>query len=231
MLKPIDTLFYNQAMRKWRRKYYDLFSTVYDRFVALHSSDKQGKLRFYLAEKANATQGDRVLDICTGTGSVLRRFAQRVRERGVVIGLDFSIGMLEVAKRKSSDLNNVYLLQAEASTLPFKESVFHVVTCSHAFYELKGETQDHCMEEVGRVLKPAGSFLIMEHDVPKNPAVRMLYYVRLISMGASKAIQILRHEKAYLRGYFETITSFKLPGGFSKIMICRKAPISDPPQA
>jgi ubiquinone/menaquinone biosynthesis C-methylase UbiE len=218
-------------MRKWRRKYYDLFSIIYDRFVALHSSDKQGKLRSYLAEKTNAIQGDRVLDICTGTGSVLRCLAPRVKERGMVIGLDFSIGMLEVAKRKSSDLNNVYLIQAEASALPFKKSVFHAVTCSHAFYELKGETQGHCMEEVGRVLTPAGFFLIMEHEIPKNPAIRMLYYIRLMSMGASKAIEILRHEKAYLRGYFENVTSFKLPGGFSKIMICRKARVSDPPQA
>jgi ubiquinone/menaquinone biosynthesis C-methylase UbiE len=218
-------------MRKWRRKYYDLFSTIYDRFVALHSSDKQGKLRSYLAEKTNATQGDRVLDICTGTGSVLRCLAPRVKERGMVIGLDFSIGMLEVAKRKSSDLINVYLIQAEASALPFKESVFHAVTCSHAFYELKGETQDHCMEEVGRVLTPAGSFLLMEHDIPKNPVIRMLYYVRLMSMGTSKAIEILRHEKAYLRGYFENVTSVKLPGGFSKIMVCRKARVFDPPQA
>jgi len=217
-------------MRKWRRKYYDFFSTIYDRFVALHSSDKQGKLRSYLAEKTNAAQDDRVLDICTGTGSLLRCLTQRVKERGIVVGLDFSIGMLEVAKRKSSDLNNVYLLQAEASAPPFKTSVFHVVTCSHAFYELKGEIQNQCMQEVGRVLTPAGSFLIMEHDIPKNPVIRMLYYIRLMSMGASKAIEILRHEKAYLRGYFENVTSFKLPGGFSKIMVCRKTLISDPPQ-
>jgi ubiquinone/menaquinone biosynthesis C-methylase UbiE len=216
-------------MRKWRRKYYDLFSSIYDRFVALHSSDKQGKLRSYLAEKTNATQGDRVLDICTGTGSLLRSLTQRVKERGIVIGLDFSIGMLEAAKTKSSDLNNVYLLQADASALPFKENVFHVVTCSHAFYELKGETQEHCMEEVGRVLKQQGSFLIMEHDIPKNPVIRMLYYIRLISMGASKAIEILKHEEAYLRGYFENVTSLKLPGGFSKIMVCRKPLMSGPP--
>ncbi len=188
-------------------------------------------MRSYLAEKTNATDGDRVLDICTGTGSLLRSLTQRVKERGIVVGLDFSIGMLEAAKTKSFDLNNVYLLQADASALPFQENVFHVVTCSHAFYELKGETQEHCMKEVGRVLTPAGSFLIMEHDIPKNPVIRMLYYIRLISMGASKAIEILKHEEAYLRGYFENVTSLKLPGGFSKIMVCRKPLMSGPPKA
>jgi ubiquinone/menaquinone biosynthesis C-methylase UbiE len=218
-------------MRKWRRRYYDFFSVLYDRFVALHSSDKQGNLRSYLAEETKATQGDRVLDICTGTGSVLRCFQQRVEERGIVIGIDFSIGMLKIAKGKIFDLNNIYLLQAEANALPFKKGAFHDVTCSHAFYELKGESQDLCLQEVGRVLAPTGSFLMMEHDIPKNPVIRMLFYIRLISMGASKAIQILKHETAYFRRYFKTVTPVKLPGGLSKIMICRKAVISASPRA
>jgi len=32
-------------MHKFRRTYYDLFSKFYDRFVALHATDKQGILR------------------------------------------------------------------------------------------------------------------------------------------------------------------------------------------
>lgn len=209
-------------MRKWRRKYYDLFSIIYDGFVALHSSDRQGDLRGYLAEKAGVTQGDRVLDICTGTGSLLRSLALRAGEEGVVVGLDFSMGMLKTAKEKIADLEKIYLLQAEASALPFKKGVFHAVTCSHAFYELKGESQDRCLKEVGRALVPAGSFLMMEHDIPKNVVIRMLYYIRLLSMGASKAIQILKHEHAYLGLYFKTVTTLRPPRGLSKIMICKK---------
>ena len=53
------------AMRRFRRKYDDLFSKCYDRFIALHATDKQGALRDILAEQAGAQAGDRVLDICT----------------------------------------------------------------------------------------------------------------------------------------------------------------------
>jgi hypothetical protein len=38
-------------VRRFRQKYYDLFSKVYDRFVALHASDKQGVLRDILTEQ------------------------------------------------------------------------------------------------------------------------------------------------------------------------------------
>jgi len=217
-------------MRKWRRKYYDLFSNFYDHFVALHSSDKRGNLRACLARQTQAAAGDRVLDICTGTGSVLRHLAQRVESQGLVVGLDFSIGMLKAAKEKNSGLGNVYLVQAEASAIPFKPGVFRAVTCSHAFYELKGLDQDRCLEEVKRVLGPVGSFLMMEHATPKKSFIRMLYYVRLMSMGASKAIQILKHEKAYFRGYFGSVKSVDLPGGMSKVLICGRAAVPDQPR-
>jgi len=139
----------------------------------------------------------------------------------MVVGLDFSIGMLKVATRKIADLENVYVLQAEAGGLPFKAGVFHAVTCSHAFYELKGESQDRCLQEVVRVLTPSGAFYMMEHDIPKSVVIRMLYYIRLLSMGASKAIEILKHEKAYLGLYFKTVTTIRPPRGLSKIMICK----------
>lgn len=38
-------------MRNFRRKYYDVFSKYYDRFVALHSRDTQGGLRKFLSTK------------------------------------------------------------------------------------------------------------------------------------------------------------------------------------
>ena len=45
---------------------------------------------------------------------------------------------------------------------------FDAVTCSHAFYELKGETQERTLREILRILKPGKTFLMMEHDVPER---------------------------------------------------------------
>ncbi|MFZ0448237.1 MAG: class I SAM-dependent methyltransferase [Desulfatiglandaceae bacterium] len=77
-------------MRNFRRKYYDAFSRHYDRFVALHSRKTQGGLRKFLSSKIPVREMDSVLDMCTGTGTLLRHLQQKVGEKGLVVGVDFS---------------------------------------------------------------------------------------------------------------------------------------------
>ena len=208
-------------MKRFRQKYYDYFSRIYDRFVAIHSTDRALRLRYFLADNTGLKKGGNVLDICTGTGSALIPLKEKVQAQGRVVGVDFSIGMLQAGKSKISDDDTIFLVLADVAYLPFKNEAFHAVTCSHAFYELKGETQDNCLQEIGRVLKPGSPFLMMEHDVPKNLFIRMLFYLRLLSMGPKKALEILRHERELLMRYFKSVEKISTPTGRSKIMICK----------
>lgn len=209
-------------MKKFRQKYYDYFSHFYDRFVTLHSTDSALRLRYFLADATGLKKGDTVLDICTGTGSVLIPLKEKVQAQGLVVGVDFSIGMLKAGRSKIFNHGSIVLVLADVAYLPFKKEVFNAVTCSHAFYELKGKTQDNCLHEIGRVLKPDRPFLMMEHDVPQNFFVRMLFYLRLLSMGPKKALEILRHEKEFLMKYFRSVEKMSAPTGKSKVMICRE---------
>jgi demethylmenaquinone methyltransferase/2-methoxy-6-polyprenyl-1,4-benzoquinol methylase len=170
-------------MRRARRVYYDIFSRFYGGFVALHSGDRQGQARRFLAETVPLRKGGSVLDLCTGTGTLLPLLQAKAGADGQVVGVDFSTGMLKMAHRKTMGLTNVRLVQADAGRLPFASGIFDAVTCSHAFYELKGETQKEALREIVRVLRPGGAFLMMEHDVPANPLVKMLFYLRLTLIG------------------------------------------------
>ncbi|RLA98461.1 MAG: hypothetical protein DRG83_14455 [Deltaproteobacteria bacterium] len=206
----------------YRRKYYDVFSKIYDRFVALHSKDTQSNIREFLANITPISRGDRVLDICTGTGTLLLYLSRKVSDRGLVIGADFSRGMLEVAKQKVQFSDNVFLVESDVAFLPFKSASFDAVTCSHAFYELKGDVQDQVLKDIVRILKPGKPFLMMEHDLPENKFVRFLLYIRFFSMGAKKAIEILKHEKEMLEKYFHSVKKVETPTGRSKVWICYK---------
>lgn len=208
-------------MRKFRQKYYDVFSTVYDRFIALHATDRQGILRDILAEQTEARPGDSVLDICTGTGATLAALAGRVGGTGLVAGLDFSSGMVKKAREKTRGAPNVCIVRADCARLPFKTGAFAAITCSHAFYELKGVTQVDTLEEVKRCLAPGKPFLMMEHEVPENRLVRLLFYVRLMAMGRERATQILKHEKNFLKRHFNHVVRAVTTTGKSKIYICR----------
>ena len=208
--------------KSYRRKYYDVFSKIYDRFVALHAKDTQSNIREFLANITPISRGDRVLDICTGTGTLLLYLSRKVSDRGLVIGADFSRGMLEVAKQKVQFSDNVFLVESDVAFLPFKSASFDAVTCSHAFYELKGDVQDQVLKDIVRILKPGKPFLMMEHDLPENKFVRFLLYIRFFSMGAKKAIEILKHEKEMLEKYFHSVKKVETPTGRSKVWICYK---------
>ena len=92
---------------------------------------------------------------------------------------------------------------------------------SHAFYELKGTAVLRCLQEIARSLKKNRRFLMMEHDPPKNPLIRILFYVRVFSMGRKKALDIPRNEEQLFRRYFESVERVAAETGRSKILIGR----------
>lgn len=208
-------------MRKFRQKYYDWFSHVYDQFIKMHSSNQQGTLKTHLAQKTEVEKGGKILDICTGTGGLLTYIDKQLKDDSLAVGVDFSSGMLSVAKEKIRNSKRLFLVQADVSKLPFKDQAFDTVTCAHAFYELKGEDQENCLREIIRTLRPGKPFLMMEHDIPEKPLIRLLFYIRMMSMGARKALEILRNEKEMLSKYFKFVEKINTAGAKSKILICR----------
>jgi len=211
-------------MSSFRRLYYDLFSKVYDSIIRLHSKDIEGSLRKFITERANLSKGDRALDFCTGTGSVAIELARQVGENGVVIGLDVSQGMLEKAKEKAKRLNliRLFLVQASAPQLPFKNSSFRGATCSHAFYELKGEERKTAIGEVARILTKGGRFCLMEHAKPEKLFPRLLFYILIFFLGAKDARKFLAEEGSIFGERFENITKVMSPTGQSKLIYGEK---------
>jgi ubiquinone/menaquinone biosynthesis C-methylase UbiE len=203
-------------MTTFRQKYYNLFSKFYDKFIQVHSGDKQEKLREFLVQTADIKTNDRILDICCGTGSTTYYLSKK---SNYVTGADFSIGMLEKAKEKC--INSSFIL-ANISQLPFKNNSFDIVTCTFAFYEIKGELIDKTLSEIKRILKKDGKFLMMEHEVPEKPFIRFLFYIRLLSMGFKKAKNILKFEGEIFKNHFKKVEKINSPTGNSKIWICNK---------
>jgi len=93
-----------------------------------------------------------ILDLCTGSGFVSLTLASTY-PNAKIIGVDQSLNMLEIAKEKaaSENLINIEFLEADVFNLSFNDNSFDFVTVSNApFY----------FDEVVRVLKPTGQFLI-----------------------------------------------------------------------
>jgi ubiquinone/menaquinone biosynthesis C-methylase UbiE len=209
-------------MRTGRRKYYDIFSNFYDAFIRLHSRGDKDDTRDFLVGSAclENKSSPRIIDICCGTGSVILAFKERYPESEAV-GYDFSPGMLSKAREKDVS-GRVKFVEGDAAALPFADDSFDVVTCSHALYELKGESRELALREMKRVVRPDGAVLIMEHEIPNHPFIRFLFYIRMMSMGSSDAREFVKGGLAPYEKVFPRVSLSHSRSGKSKLMICRK---------
>jgi ubiquinone/menaquinone biosynthesis C-methylase UbiE len=173
-------------------------------------------MRDFLAKAADIRKGFIVVDLCTGTGSsALRMALDGVR----IIGIDLSEGMLLQARRKSGAGSRICWVQAYAEVLPILSSSVDRVTCSYAMYELSGAARRDVLQEVVRVLKPGGMFIMMEHLPPNRTFVKLLYLVRIYLLGTKGARSFAGSEEKELSRFFANVREVMGPGGKTKAIL------------
>jgi demethylphylloquinol methyltransferase len=209
-------------IRTGRRVYYNVFSYVYDSFVNLHARQDAGDTRNFLVEMANPEEkpNPTILDICCGTGAVIVAFAHRYPE-SITVGYDFSRGMLHKARKKQKSRKTIFI-EGDAAALPFADETFDVVTCSHALYELKRRTRQTALREMKRIIHSNGAVLLMEHEVPHHPVIKILFNIRMMSMGSADAIEFVKGGLDPFLRIFPDVSLYHSPTGKSKLIVCRK---------
>jgi ubiquinone/menaquinone biosynthesis C-methylase UbiE len=196
-----------------KRRFYDLFASFYDRFVRFHSGDRQESMREFLASVADARAGHTVVDLCAGTGSSTMRLA---RSGARVIGVDFSAGMLRQARKKSGTRPGIHWIQADVCGLPISSGSVDRATCSYAMYELTGMARRDVLQEVARVLKPEGKFVMMEHLPPQTAFLRLLYFVRIHVLGSKGVRSFVGSEETELGRFLVRVGTVMSDGGKTK---------------
>jgi SAM-dependent methyltransferase len=142
----------NKIERVGARQGYDVWSEAYDStpnpVVAMDSRHTIALL--------SPQPGELILDAGCGTG---RHFRKLQRAGSSTIGIDFSRGMLTVARRNLAEIPAAFpLLLADLErTLPFQTGSFDVVLCALIGEHLS--TLQNVLREFYRVLKPGGRLL------------------------------------------------------------------------
>jgi SAM-dependent methyltransferase len=110
-----------------------------------------------LLDRAAPQPGERLLDVATGTGIVLRRARARCPDLASAVGLDLTAGMLAVAREKSAGLDIDYV-EGDATALPFPDGSFDLVTCQQGLQFFPQREQ--ALVEFGRVLDGGGRLVV-----------------------------------------------------------------------
>lgn len=115
-----------------------------------------------LVSKNNPKQ---ILDIATGTGDLAIMMSQLNPDK--IIGLDISAGMLDVGKRKIANVNlsnKIDMVVGDSENMPFDDNTFDAITVSFGVRNFAN--LDKGLTEIKRVLKPGGTFVVLETSNP-----------------------------------------------------------------
>jgi ubiquinone/menaquinone biosynthesis C-methylase UbiE len=134
-------------------KRYDLTAPMYDKRYAEEQEAKYKASLEGLRSSINAD--DAVLDVGCGTGLF---FSHVAAQANIVVGVDVSRKLLLKAKEQASNLQNVFVLQADADHLPFRDAFFDAV---FAFTMLQNMPKpSETLNELKRVAKLGGRVVV-----------------------------------------------------------------------
>ena len=114
-----------------------------------------------LLDAAQPHPGQRLLDVCCGTGIVARTAADRIGTTARIVGLDLNDAMLTVARRVRPELE---WRQGDAQSLPFGDAEFDVVTCQSGLMFVPDPAQ--AVREMARVLASGGTLAVQLWSAP-----------------------------------------------------------------
>ena len=147
-----------------------MFSDIagsYDFLNHLLSGNQDARWRARAAHLLGVRRGQRVLDLCCGTGDLSFQI-QKQQPCCEIVSADFALPMLQLAQKKKAKLQNetLQIVNADALNLPFADASFDVATVS--FGARNFENTRTGLRELHRVLRPGGKLLILEFMRPPS---------------------------------------------------------------
>ncbi len=137
------------------KRFYDRISKLYD-YITVAFERKYTEMAL---ELLSVQKGETVLEIGFGSGQCLQWIAQSVGQTGKAYGIDISSGMLGVTKRrleKARLIDRVELSCGDAANLPYDDNTFDATFISFTLELFDTPEIPNVLEEVKRVLRPAG---------------------------------------------------------------------------
>ena len=159
----------------------ELFSVIaknYDFLNHLLSFNLDRAWRRRLVSLSRFRPGDKILDVCTGTGDIAIEFARCGAHD--VTGIDLSAGMLARAQKKIEKLDlttRIKLETGSALSIPYADKTFDLVTIGFGLRNLPDYARG--ISEMARLLKPSGRLLILEFSLPLNKLTYGFYSLYL----------------------------------------------------
>lgn len=153
----------------------------YDKGINYLSLGRLPKIKKYISSNL-VHKNEKLLDIGMGTGT----FTILCAEKGVdVTGIDFSDKMLKVAKeniKQKGLIERINIIKMPVIDLDkqFADKSFDKITAILVISELYRAEMDFCLDQIYRILKDDGEFILVDEVKPKKIWKKIVYlFIRL----------------------------------------------------
>lgn len=195
----------------------------YDQFNFWLSLGQHQVWKAMTVKWSGARPGDRLLDVCCGSGDLAFQAAKTVGITGQVVGLDFCAELLAIAAQRQQQQYSQFSLQwqqGDALNLPFPDHSFDAATMGYGLRNVSDIPQ--ALRELARVLKPNSKVAILDFHRPQNPLVQHFqrWYLANIVVPLAQQWQ-LTEEYAYLQPSLD-----RFPTGREQVTLALKSGFS-----
>jgi demethylmenaquinone methyltransferase/2-methoxy-6-polyprenyl-1,4-benzoquinol methylase len=161
---------------EWVRRHFSSVAYKYDFMNTLLSLGIHYQWKRIAVGMMNLRSGDRVLDVCGGTGDLSRMAAERVGPAGRVVLYDINWEMMAAGRPKtlaSPHHGLISYVQGDAERISLPGESFDAAMVGFGIRNLTHFEQG--FREMHRILKPGGVFMCLEFSEPVTPWFRRLY--------------------------------------------------------
>jgi demethylmenaquinone methyltransferase/2-methoxy-6-polyprenyl-1,4-benzoquinol methylase len=192
-------------------RHYDFMNTLLS--FGIHYAWKRTAVRML-----NLSPGNRILDVCGGTGDLAILAARAVGPGGRVIIYDINRAMIQAGMHKVMNTHiedRMGYIQGNAESISFPDRHFDSAMVGFGIRNVTHMKKG--FEEMYRVLKPGGKLMCLEFSKPTWPLFRCLYDFYSFYIMPYLGQLIVGNRKAYTH-LPESIRMFPLPDELAELL-------------
>ena len=161
-----------------RKSYKWFYDNIHSRYYGLAMEwcflpfGGEKRCRRELIADIDFSPGERILDMCCGTGGVTFVIAEKAGDTCEIIGMDLSRGQIRVAGKKNR-FGHIGFIEGDVVDTGFDGAYFDKVFITHALHEMTREMRLKVLTEARRILKERGEVIVLKVDSPESFFLRL----------------------------------------------------------
>jgi demethylmenaquinone methyltransferase/2-methoxy-6-polyprenyl-1,4-benzoquinol methylase len=207
-----------------RIDFFEKSAPYYDTIIGLLTFRQYAKFQKRAMEVLSPQPGEKILDLCSGTGRVASWIAQAVGEKGEVVGMDISKNMVKFAKERYGELKRVVFLHKDVTKPWDYQNYFDGIVTSYAIHELPEKKRLSALEHSFQALKEKGRMVIADFN-PEGSGTAKTMLLAFFKLFERDNLNFFSFDQAEMlrKAGFKRIKTFPVLAGMFQITLAFKS--------